>query len=66
MRHFGGTSRFDDFQRRLGIARNVLTVRLKGLEVHGVMIRLPEGGYSLTDKGRALFPAIVTLMQWGR
>ena len=38
-----GTSRFDDFQRRLGIARNVLTVRLKGLEVHGVMIRLPEG-----------------------
>jgi DNA-binding HxlR family transcriptional regulator len=62
---FWGTARFDDFQRRLGIARNILTARLKGLEAHGVMCRLPEGGYGLTDKGRALFPAIVALMQWG-
>jgi DNA-binding HxlR family transcriptional regulator len=60
-----GTQRFDDFQRRLGIARNILTTRLKGLEDHGVMVRLPQGGYGLTDKGRALFPAIAALMQWG-
>jgi DNA-binding HxlR family transcriptional regulator len=60
-----GTTRFDDFQRRLGIARNILTVRLKGLEAHGLMQRLPEGGYALTEKGRALFPAIAALMQWG-
>jgi DNA-binding HxlR family transcriptional regulator len=60
-----GTMRFDDFQRRLGIARNILTTRLKALETHGVLQRLSEGGYGLTDKGRALFPAIVALMQWG-
>jgi DNA-binding HxlR family transcriptional regulator len=60
-----GTTRFDDFQRRLGIARNILTVRLQWLEAHGVMARLPSGGYGLTEKGRALFPAIVALMQWG-
>jgi DNA-binding HxlR family transcriptional regulator len=60
-----GTSRFDDFQRQLGVARNILTARLKGLEAHGLMARLPEGGYGLTDKGKALFPAIVALMQWG-
>lgn len=60
-----GTSRFDEFQRRLGIARNILTTRLKGLEAHGLMHRLPTGGYGLTDKGRALFPAIAALMQWG-
>jgi DNA-binding HxlR family transcriptional regulator len=60
-----GTTRFDDFQRRLGIARNILTVRLHRLEAHGVMARLPSGGYGLTEKGRALFPAIVALMQWG-
>ncbi|MGL6210006.1 MAG: winged helix-turn-helix transcriptional regulator [Paracoccaceae bacterium] len=60
-----GTTRFDDFQRRLGIARNILTVRLKKLETHGLILRAPEGGYALTDKGRALFPAIVALMQWG-
>jgi DNA-binding HxlR family transcriptional regulator len=60
-----GTTRFDDFQRRLGIARNILTVRLQRLEAHGVMARLHGGGYGLTEKGRALFPAIVALMQWG-
>jgi DNA-binding HxlR family transcriptional regulator len=60
-----GTTRFDDFQRRLGIARNILTTRLRGLETHGLMIREPAGGYALTDKGRALFPAIAALMQWG-
>ncbi len=62
---FWGTQRFDDFQRRLGIARNILTTRLKGLETHGVLVRLQTGGYELTDKGRALFPAIAALMQWG-
>jgi DNA-binding HxlR family transcriptional regulator len=60
-----GTSRFDDFQRRLGIARNILTTRLRGLETHGLIIRNSTGGYGLTDKGRALFPAIAALMQWG-
>jgi DNA-binding HxlR family transcriptional regulator len=66
-----GTARFDDFQRRLGIARNILTTRLAGLERHGIIERRPRSGaarhhdYVLTEKGWALFPSIVALMQWG-
>jgi DNA-binding HxlR family transcriptional regulator len=66
-----GTARFDDFQRRLGIARNILTTRLVGLERHGIIERRPRVGsgrqhnYVLTEKGWALFPSIVALMQWG-
>ncbi|HEV8690285.1 MAG TPA: helix-turn-helix domain-containing protein [Ideonella sp.] len=66
-----GTTRFDDFQRRLGIARNVLTARLNSLVEHGVLEKvLAEGSerrneYRLTEKGEALYPALVALMQWG-
>jgi DNA-binding HxlR family transcriptional regulator len=66
-----GTTRFDDFQRRLGIARNVLTARLNRLVEHGVLDKvLTEGSerrneYRLTKKGEALYPALVALMQWG-
>lgn len=66
-----GTTRFDDFQRRLGIARNVLTARLNSLVEHGVLVKaLAEGSerrneYRLTAKGEALYPALVALMQWG-
>ncbi|KDR41724.1 winged helix-turn-helix transcriptional regulator [Caballeronia glathei] len=66
-----GTTRFDDFQRRLGIARNVLTARLNRLVEHGVLVKvLAEGSerrseYRLTEKGEALYPALVALMQWG-
>ena len=54
-----GTTRFDDFQRRLGIARNVLTARLNSLAEHGVLEKvLAEGSerrseYRLTDKGES-------------
>ncbi|WP_395405347.1 winged helix-turn-helix transcriptional regulator [Pseudoduganella sp. UC29_106] len=66
-----GTSRFDDFQRRLGIARNVLTVRLNSLVEHGVLEKKPVEGserlfeYRLTEKGEALYPVLIALMQWG-
>jgi DNA-binding HxlR family transcriptional regulator len=59
-----GTARFDDFQRSLGIARNILTTRLAKLEAHGLIARR-ERNYMLTEKGWALFPALVALMQWG-
>jgi DNA-binding HxlR family transcriptional regulator len=69
---FLGVTRFDDFARRLGIARNVLTSRLDTLVDHGVMSRVPyeEGerpryDYRLTDKGKALWPVITMLRQWG-
>jgi len=66
-----GTTRFDDFQRHLGIARNVLTARLNSLVEHGVLEKvLTEGSerrseYRLTEKGEALYPALVALIQWG-
>jgi DNA-binding HxlR family transcriptional regulator len=66
-----GTTRFDDFQRTLGIARNILTTRLNTLESHGILTKTPVQGqtraheYLLTDKGRALLPALVALVEWG-
>jgi len=66
-----GTTRFDDFQNRLGIARNVLTTRLNTLIEHGVLVKVVAEGnerrteYRLTEKGEALYPIIVALMQWG-
>jgi len=66
-----GTRRFDDFQASLGLARSVLTARLRKLTEAGILDRQqysqhpPRYEYRLTDKGRALFPVIVALMQWG-
>ena len=69
---FLGVSRFDDFAKRLGIARNVLTARLDRLVEADVLERVPyeEGArtrydYRLTKKGCALWPVMVTLRQWG-
>ena len=68
---FFGITRFEDFQQRLGIARNVLTTRLDTLVDHGVLVRVPydeargRADYRLTDKGRALWPVLTTLRQWG-
>jgi DNA-binding HxlR family transcriptional regulator len=67
---FMGTRRFRDFQQNLGIARNILSARLSKLVRQGVMRRVPGPGgarhyeYRLTEKGRALFPAITALRQW--
>ena len=66
-----GTRRFDDFQTSLGLARSVLTARLRKLTEAGVMERHqysehpPRYEYRLTDKGRSLFGVIAALMQWG-
>jgi DNA-binding HxlR family transcriptional regulator len=68
---FRGVRRFDDLQRDLGIARNVLADRLGKLVEHGVMERRlyqtrPERfEYRLTPKGVDLSPALVALMRWG-
>jgi DNA-binding HxlR family transcriptional regulator len=68
---FLGVRRFDEFQRRLGVARNVLNTRLQRLVEHGLLERSryqerPERfEYRLTDMGRELWPSIVALMQWG-
>jgi DNA-binding HxlR family transcriptional regulator len=68
---FSGVRRFDDFQRDLGVARNVLADRLQRLVEEGVLERhryqeRPERfEYRLTAKGIALWRPIVALMQWG-
>src|SRR5260221_8793593 len=65
---FMGTTRFDAFQRNLGIAPNILSARLKRLVASGVLQRMPAGGarrqeYRLTEKGRDLFPVLMALLQ---
>jgi DNA-binding HxlR family transcriptional regulator len=68
---FLGVHRFDDFQRDLGVARNVLSDRLQRLVDEGLLERhryqeRPERfEYRLSAKGTDLWPAIVTLMKWG-
>ena len=70
---FYGTTRFHDFASRVGITEAVAASRLKDLVEIGVFEKRPyreEGQrtrheYLLTDKGRALLPAILALMQWG-
>jgi DNA-binding HxlR family transcriptional regulator len=65
-----GARSFTEFQRRTGIARNILTDRLRKLIAHGLLAQrtAPSGRrqeYVLTDAGRDLFPVILTLRQWG-
>ncbi|HEX7761393.1 MAG TPA: helix-turn-helix domain-containing protein [Caulobacteraceae bacterium] len=68
---FGGVRRFDDWQARLGVARNVLAARLKSLVAFGVMEtrlyseRPPRKEYVLTAKGQDLLPILLTLKAWG-
>jgi DNA-binding HxlR family transcriptional regulator len=66
-----GVHRFDDMQADLGIARNVLQARLEHLVSQEILERRlyqsrPERyAYHLTEKGLDLWPAVVSLMQWG-
>lgn len=68
---FDGARRFGDFQRRLGVARNILADRLRVLVEQGVLAVQPAADgtayqeYVLTARGESLFPVIVALRQWG-
>jgi DNA-binding HxlR family transcriptional regulator len=68
---FLGVHRFEDFQKSLGVARNVLTDRLSRLVEAGILRRKayqerPERyEYRLTRKGVGLWPVIITAMKWG-
>ncbi len=66
---FYGSTRFDEFQRHLGIAPNILSARLKTLVEHGMLERVPAPDsarhvYRLSEKGRGFFPAFVALKAW--
>lgn len=66
-----GIRRFGEFQKSLGIAKNMLTTRLKLLVEEGILTLQPASDgsawqeYVLTDKGRALQTVLVALSQWG-
>jgi len=68
---FLGVTRFDAFQERLGISRNILQQRLTRLLDAGVLRREPycehplRYDYRLTDKGRDLWPVLTAMRQWG-
>ncbi|MFD7583326.1 winged helix-turn-helix transcriptional regulator [Kitasatospora sp. NPDC059817] len=68
---FDGLRRFGQFQKNLGLARNILSARLTNLVANGVFELAPAADgspyqeYVLTEKGRALFPVITALRQWG-
>src|SRR3954462_6992950 len=68
-----GRSRFCELERSLeGISPRTLSLRLRGLEEHGIVERKtfpevpPRVEYSLTDKGRALVPIIEDMRSYGR
>jgi DNA-binding HxlR family transcriptional regulator len=68
---FLGVTRFDDFQARLGISRNILTRRLNHLVASGIFKRVPYQDhpprveYRLTSKGRDLWHVVTAMRQWG-
>lgn len=68
---FLGIRRFDDFQASLGTTRHRLADRLKKLVAHGVLERRKyqdrpaRHEYRLTERGRDLYPVVVSLTRWG-
>lgn len=68
---FDGTRRFVDFQRGLGVARNILSDRLRKLVEAGILeTQAASDGsayqeYVLTAKGESLFTVVLALRQWG-
>lgn len=68
---FVGVRRFEQWQERLGVARNVLAARLKSLVGHGVLEKRrynehpPRFEYALTAKGRDLYMVLAALVDWG-
>ncbi|MGE8462992.1 MAG: winged helix-turn-helix transcriptional regulator [Pseudomonas capeferrum] len=68
---FDGLRRFSEFQKNLGLAKNILASRLKLLVESGLLQLQPASDgsaykeYVLTEKGRSVFPLVIALRQWG-
>ena len=68
---FQGSTRFDEFERNLSIAPNILSRRLAHLTETGMFVRRryqerpPRYEYVLTDKARDFFPVVAALLAWG-
>jgi DNA-binding HxlR family transcriptional regulator len=65
-----GRRRFGEFQKSLGLAKNILSTRLRMLVDAGILSTVPAADgstyqdYVLTEKGRGVFPILVALRQW--
>ncbi len=67
---FAGQRRFGAFEKSLGVAKNILTVRLRKLVALGVLEQVRVEGsahheYALTQKGRGLYLVLMAFKQWG-
>lgn len=68
---FAGLTRFTQFQENLGMAKNVLSVRLRKLVAAEILTRVPASDgsafqeYALTEKGQSLYVVMAALRQWG-
>ncbi|WP_095100587.1 helix-turn-helix domain-containing protein [Pseudomonas sp. Irchel 3A5] len=68
---FDNVRRFGEFQKNLGMAKNILAARLKTLvelqilEIHPASDGSAYKEYVLTERGRAVFPIVVSMRQWG-
>jgi DNA-binding HxlR family transcriptional regulator len=66
-----GMTRFDEFQKSLGIAPNMLTRRLVALIEAGLLERHrysehpPRDEYLLTERGRDFRPVLLAMLAWG-
>src|SRR3954454_6804798 len=66
-----GRRRFDELQKGLGVARNVLSARLQRLIEEEILERRPyqqspeRYEYFLTEKALDLWPALIALLSWG-
>jgi DNA-binding HxlR family transcriptional regulator len=67
---FLGENRYDGFQKKLNIASNILTDRLNLLvdvsvfEKQSYQENPPRYEYRLTQKGKSLYPLVMTIRQW--
>jgi DNA-binding HxlR family transcriptional regulator len=68
---FAGSTRFTEFQRKLGVAPNILSSRLEWFVTAGLMATRPLGDdsgtheYVLTEQGRDLRKVVIALSAWG-
>ena len=68
---FAGFTRFDEFQKKLGIAPNMLTRRLDALVAAGMLERRrysdrpPRDEYVLTERGRDFHDVLMALTAFG-